>query len=202
VTAVAERWTQERRREHTRTVLLDAAQEVFAARGFDGASLDDIAETAGYTRGAIYKHFADKAELFLAVNERVNEGMLRAFVDVGAPGQAPADLDLADLAKRWRGLQWNDARLYVLAAEFNLYLLRNPEARERVAPQRRRAAELIAQFIDDEAERTGVAARIPSLTLARLVLACSSGLEMATFLDASDPDLFEPFLALLVSAWG
>ena len=65
MTHMAERWTQERRREHTRNLLLDAAEEVFTAKGFEGASLDEIADTAGYTRGAIYKHFADKADLFL-----------------------------------------------------------------------------------------------------------------------------------------
>ena len=52
---VTERWTQERRRQHTRELLLDAAEEVFARRGFEGASLEEIAEAAGYTRGAIYK---------------------------------------------------------------------------------------------------------------------------------------------------
>ena len=55
---VAERWTQERRREHTRNLLLDAAKEAFSRKGFEGASLEEIAEAAGYTRGAIYKHFS------------------------------------------------------------------------------------------------------------------------------------------------
>src|SRR2546430_17321371 len=77
---VAERWTQERRREHTRNLLLDAAKQVFAQRGFEGASLEEIAEAAGYTRGAIYKHFGSKEELFLAVNKRFNEQFLETFV--------------------------------------------------------------------------------------------------------------------------
>src|SRR5689334_187299 len=80
--SVTERWTQERRREHTRNLLLDAAEEVFTAKGFEGASLDEIAETAGYTRGAIYKHFADKAELFLEMNSRFNEQIFTGFQDV------------------------------------------------------------------------------------------------------------------------
>ena len=60
VVAERERWTQERRRQHTRDLLLDAAEEVFAKKGFEGASLEEIADTAGYTRGAIYKHFGGK----------------------------------------------------------------------------------------------------------------------------------------------
>ncbi|MGB3283855.1 TetR family transcriptional regulator, partial [Mycolicibacter algericus] len=67
---MAERWTMQRRLEHTRNLLLDAAEQVFARRGFDGAALEDIADAAGYTRGAIYSHFGSKAELFLAVIER------------------------------------------------------------------------------------------------------------------------------------
>ena len=52
---------------------------VFAKRGFQGASLDEIAETAGYTRGAIYKHFADKEELLHEVCVRLNERTFAEF---------------------------------------------------------------------------------------------------------------------------
>src|SRR5438270_13172850 len=79
VTMPAERWTQERRRQHTRDLLLDAAEQVFGKRGFEGASLDEIADTAGYTRGAIYKHFGGKEELFLETNTRFNERYIQAF---------------------------------------------------------------------------------------------------------------------------
>ena len=56
---------RERRLEHTRSLLLDAAEDVFAEKGFTAATLDDIAHAAGYTKGAIYKHFATKEDLFL-----------------------------------------------------------------------------------------------------------------------------------------
>jgi AcrR family transcriptional regulator len=199
--AMAERWTQERRRQHTRDLLLDAAEQVFAERGFQGASLDEIADTAGYTRGAIYKHFGDKEELFLAVNERFNARFLEAFAHVADSGVAPADLDLAVIAKQWHQMQSHDPRFYALGTEFNLYLLRNPDARERVAAQRRKIAEMIARFIDDQLARLGVGLKIPSLTLARIVLATSDGLELAGHLDGNDDDLYEPFLELLISAW-
>jgi DNA-binding transcriptional regulator YbjK len=56
-----------RRRDlvRTRAALLDAAAEVFARRGLDGATLEEIADVAGFTRGAVYHHFASKDELFL-----------------------------------------------------------------------------------------------------------------------------------------
>ncbi|HYF41358.1 MAG TPA: TetR family transcriptional regulator [Ramlibacter sp.] len=56
----------------TRSRLLDAAERVFQAKGLSGTSLADIAAEAGTTRGAIYWHFRDKADLFNAMIERVS----------------------------------------------------------------------------------------------------------------------------------
>ncbi|MUM00193.1 TetR family transcriptional regulator, partial [Mycolicibacterium sp. CBMA 334] len=97
---MAERWTKQRRLEHTRNVLLDAAEEVFARKGFDGAALEDIAEVGGYTRGAIYSHFGSKAELFLAVVERQRRQFLDGFADVIATFHRLEDLDADELGDR------------------------------------------------------------------------------------------------------
>lgn len=67
------------RAQETRSRLLDAAEQVFRERGVSGSSLDEIAKAAGLTRGAIYRHFKDKAELFEAMMDRVTlplEGVL------------------------------------------------------------------------------------------------------------------------------
>lgn len=55
----------------TRNQLLDAAERMFLEKGFSHTSLADIAKAAGMTRGAIYWHFKNKAELFEAMVERV-----------------------------------------------------------------------------------------------------------------------------------
>jgi AcrR family transcriptional regulator len=199
---VAERWTQERRRQHTRDVLLDAAEEVFARRGFEGASLEEIADAAGYTRGAIYKHFGSKEELFLSANERFNERALAGFLATIDPSVPVKETDLAGVARQWRGLQASrDARQYALGSEFNLYVLRHPEIRPRVAAHRRRVAEIVGRFIEQQAARFGTSLRIPAITLARIALAAGDGLEMANYLDEGEDDLYEPFLELLLSAW-
>lgn len=54
----------------TRSRLLDTAEEVFLREGVTRTSLQRIAEAAGLTRGAIYWHFQDKADLFNAMMER------------------------------------------------------------------------------------------------------------------------------------
>ncbi len=55
------------RREATRTALLTAARRLFIEKGFGATATPEIVEAAGMTRGALYHHFADKAELFKAV---------------------------------------------------------------------------------------------------------------------------------------
>jgi TetR/AcrR family acrAB operon transcriptional repressor len=64
------RQTKERA-EQTRETILDAATQVFFARGVARSSLEEVARSAGVTRGAVYWHFRDKIDLFAAVEERL-----------------------------------------------------------------------------------------------------------------------------------
>lgn len=70
--------------EATRSSLLDAAERVFYDKGVSRASLADIAQAAGATRGAVYWHFKDKVDLFGAMMDRVT---LPLECSYGAPGQ-------------------------------------------------------------------------------------------------------------------
>lgn len=64
----------------TRAQLLDAAAQVFAAKGYDGASISAITRAAGLSSGAIYAHYASKADLFLAVLETYCRGQYRQLI--------------------------------------------------------------------------------------------------------------------------
>ena len=70
--------------EATRHSLLDAAERLFQAQGVSGTSLNQIATAAGTTRGAIYWHFKDKADLFNAMMERVTLPLEETLNCVGA----------------------------------------------------------------------------------------------------------------------
>jgi len=75
------------RKAQTREQLLDAATRVFAERGFEAASLDEVAAAAGYTKGAVYSNFASKTDLVIALIERVEaeHGPIEAMVfNIGA----------------------------------------------------------------------------------------------------------------------
>lgn len=66
----------------TRTRLLDAAERLFQAKGVTSTTLGDIATAAGTTRGAVYHHFKDKADLFNAMMERVTLPMEDALAEM------------------------------------------------------------------------------------------------------------------------
>lgn len=67
----------------TRHRLLDAAERVFAEKGVSRTSLHDIAQAAGASRGAIYWHFKNKADLFNAMMERITLPMEEALHQIG-----------------------------------------------------------------------------------------------------------------------
>ena len=196
---MVERWTRERRVEHTRSLLLDAAEEVFAEKGFTPASLDDIARAAGYTKGAIYKHFATKEDLFLAVSDRYWRRYFDNFAEVMASAKQVGAREFDEIAKRWRTLSRDrGAEHAALGHEFTLYLLRNPEARERVASKRSEVVEALAKFIVDGMDRLGGTLLIPPLTFAQVLVATSDAVVLGSELD--DVDLYRPIIEMYTSA--
>jgi AcrR family transcriptional regulator len=199
IVGMVERWTRERRLEHTRSLLLDAAEEVFAEKGFTAATLDDIAHAAGYTKGAIYKHFTAKEDLFLAVSDRYWRRYFDNFAEVMSTARQIGARELDEIAERWRQLSRDrGAEHAALGHEFTLYLLRNPEARVRVAAKRAEVVEALGKFIVDGIDRLGGALRIPALTFAQLLVATSDAVVLGSELD--DVDLYRPIVEMYVSA--
>lgn len=189
-----EKLTRERRREMTRTALLDAALDVFAQRGFEGASLDEIAEAAGFTRGAIYKNFANKEELFFAVIERADEQAFASFAD--AEQESPARL-----AVTWQAMMPTDTKLLALTLEYRLYALRaeDPQVRERWHAEHTKTIERVRAFVE-EGQRTGRVAKDIPPEIPELIMAAAQGVSQQTLLDPDAVRLFEPFFALLLKA--
>ncbi|MDG4668517.1 TetR/AcrR family transcriptional regulator [Mycobacterium sp. 236(2023)] len=195
---MVERWTRERRLEQTRSVLLDAAEEVFAEKGFTPATLDDIARTAGYTKGAIYKHFTTKEDLFLAVSDRYWRRYFDNFAEVMSSANRVGAHELDEIAERWRQLSVDrGAEHAALGLEFTLYLLRNPEARDRVAAKRAEVVDQLAKFIVDGMEKLGASLMIPPLAFAQALVATSDSVVLGSALD--DVDLYRPIVEMYTS---
>jgi AcrR family transcriptional regulator len=77
-------------KEETRDALIASGMALFAKRGLDGPSLDDICAHAGLTRGAFYVHFADRDDFLLAVMDRVGVQIIDEMLAQGSGGFAAA----------------------------------------------------------------------------------------------------------------
>jgi len=129
--SLATKTRREARAAETRAHLIATARTVFAEKGYEAASVADLAAAAGYTKGALYAHFDSKEELFLAT--------------VACPQPEAADDRL--LAGP------HDIGSVMLSLEAYLYALRHPEQRDRLVPLARdQLAQLEAQV---HRQRTG-----------------------------------------------
>jgi AcrR family transcriptional regulator len=77
--------------EATRRAVLDAARALFGRQGYAQTSVDEIADAARVTKGAVYHHFAGKEVLFRAVYAEVETDAQARVVSAGNPGLAPVD---------------------------------------------------------------------------------------------------------------
>jgi AcrR family transcriptional regulator len=77
--------------EATRRAVLDAAKSLFGRRGYAQTSVDEIADAARVTKGAVYHHFAGKEALFRAVYAEVETGAQARVLRAANPGMAPVD---------------------------------------------------------------------------------------------------------------
>jgi AcrR family transcriptional regulator len=125
-------------RRDAREALLDAALEVFAERGLKDASIDEIAERAGYSKGAVYWHFASKDDLFFALLDERIDRQVREAIDMLE--SAPAEHDMAPEGNRvFEALLRGQRELLILDHEYWAQAIRDPALRRRYA---RRQAEL------------------------------------------------------------
>ncbi|GAB3747717.1 TetR/AcrR family transcriptional regulator [Microlunatus parietis] len=115
------------RRAQTQDKLMAAAVRVFAARGIIGASVEEISEEAGFTRGAFYSNFGDKDELVLALLKRQVEEQYAALEQIA---ELPLDPDrsLDDLISEsldvLQGAARPDPELILINQELMLYAAR------------------------------------------------------------------------------
>lgn len=181
--------TPERRRQQTRDYLLQAAAEVFAARGFHGASLDEVAAKAGFTKGAVYSNFKNKEELFLALLEANQEREMDALHETLEASEIPPEARLSDFVNLIRdqaqdlGANWD-----ILYQEFTLYALRNPAAREMLAAHDAVTIRSVGELIESERSRQGIETLEHPEHVARIIVALFRGIGL---MRALNPDLVD-----------
>jgi AcrR family transcriptional regulator len=159
--------------ERNRCLVLEAARRVFLARGYASASLDAIAEEAGFSKGVVYSQFDSKADMFLAllearISERAEQNDQLAE-QLGGRQLAEAVPALA-LSLRRAEPEWMQ-----LVMEFRLHAARVPELNRRYAQLHERTVDGLASVYARLHERAGTTPRYPARVLAQLELAISRG---------------------------
>jgi AcrR family transcriptional regulator len=185
------RLTRDERKAQTRADLLAAARDVFVRRGFHRASLDEIAEEAGYTKGAVYSNFADKDALFVALLDERYVGRVARYSEMM--------LEVDSLDEAFRRVSWFMAEAdqeepdwLPTLAEFVAHASQHEDLRRAYSRSRERFLEAIAGIIDTLAERFGVTLRVSSLEAARWssVLIRGYSAERRIDPDTVTPELF------------
>lgn len=178
--------TRDRRRELTRTALIEAAAELFARKGFHATSLEEVAQTAGFTRGAIYKNFRSKEDILIAVIDWMIERQLAAYADALDDADASASDQISAAVEVWARVFSRDRDLTLLELELRLHALRNDEFRPRLAQWERDQADRVARFIREQVRGAGLRLTVPPEEMAAIALAAVAGLSQAASIQPDD----------------
>jgi AcrR family transcriptional regulator len=185
--ATRRRLTRAEAKAQTRQRLLDSAARVFAEKGFGGATLEEIAEAAGYSTGAMYANFGGKEQLFMevvaahrsrAAARRIEE-VTRIFDEALAAGADPFDA-LTGMFVKAAG---RDRELAPLQAEFWLYAVRNPAARKVIADSLSGQVDELEPVVARALQHFGASPDAASREVAVVVLALFQGLARRRRLD-------------------
>ncbi|HXK61236.1 MAG TPA: TetR/AcrR family transcriptional regulator [Acidobacteriota bacterium] len=169
------RLTRRESQEATRACLIEAAEQAFIRHGFDGSSVEQIAEAAGFSRGAFYSNFADKNELFLAVLDKRRlqlattlDEIIRGIPDPGRRLEAVRDW----FVNQW----WRQKDWIALRIEFSRRAMRDRAVRTRLAKLRRHELETYTGLVAEYFAAAGVEPLERPETVALALLAVWQGL--------------------------
>lgn len=196
--------TADRRRQQTRDYLLQAAAEVFAERGFYAATLDEVAATAGFTKGAVYSNFKNKEDLFLALLEDAYARERTALQETMARSDIPPEARISDFVSLIGGELDRVPAMGALYLEFHLYALRNPAARERMNELEQEDIREIAEILRLEREERGIQDEEPPERTARIIVALFRGISMMRTAnpEVAGEELLEAAIAFVTRAQG
>jgi AcrR family transcriptional regulator len=196
------RLTREESRKQTQDRLLTAASELFAERGVNGTSVEQIAERAGYSRGAFYGNFNDKNEIVL---ELLKQRTQRELQEVQALGREVTSFqDMLALLREWhRDRSRHLAEWLALRMELILHALRNPHLRPPLAERELLARTAIGEGIQQELARRGAQPPADPEFLALIVHALEDGLLIQKTLRPEEigDEVVVDAVELLLASW-
>lgn len=189
------RLSRAEQREKTRHCLVEAAAKVFSRRGYEKASVDEVAEEAGFTKGAVYSNFKGKEDLFLATIDqhfdRRLQSVKRVMEEDQEEGKAhAAGMDFMDQLNA-------DPEYFALFFEFWAYAQRNPAVKRKFQPRVERFRLALAELFEAKSE-LGMPLTLPAEQLAAMVIAMAAGVARERELDpkAVPDDMYARMLEL------
>ena len=188
------RISRAQRKEMTRELLLDAAIEVFAEKGYHGASLDDVADAAGFTKGAVYSNFTRKSDLFRALLER--EAGRAADARRQAIEVSPLEL-LPDIARELARQPGSDPELELLLVECWLAAARDPSLRAPLLS----SSQAMGEALTEKLTESGAETDLDGAEMGVIFDALLNGLTMHRVLDpdGTQPELLAKALRKLLA---
>ncbi|WP_371673448.1 TetR/AcrR family transcriptional regulator [Streptomyces sp. NBC_00289] len=187
-----------RRRVHTRARLLDAAFEVFAAKGFGRVSIEEVCEAAGYSRGAFYSNFDSLDELFFALYRDRAELIARQVADALAldgPG-----LDVPAAVDRVTEVLLLDLDWLLVKTDFLVHAARDAGVAQTLLEHREKLRQAIADRLARARGHTELPAVLGDVDgAARAVVAAYDGVTTQLLLD-KDVEHARAWLGQLLTA--
>lgn len=174
------RLTRAEQQQQTHERLLEAGRAVLMKRGFLAATVEEIAAEAGYSRGAIYKHFGGKEGLWLAVMAAQEQVHLRLLDEALAEATDQRGLVRALTPNAFTA---DTARWSRAAAEFVAAVAGQPETAAKVVAAQRRHEEQIVEVLDRHCRRLRLRPALPLPELVVMLGALSGGLILRRGMD-------------------
>jgi AcrR family transcriptional regulator len=188
-------------REQTRQRLLRAAAHVFRRRGYKGATVEAIADEAGYTVGAVYSNFEGKDDLLLELLEG-EIGKITARVVAAAADADDATETLRRGALEWIAVLDDERDFYILLIEFWTHWVRDQELRPQHAARFAGLRRALGEIVAAETRGRKLSLRVRPEEVGAAVVALADGLALQHLADpeALRKDLLAILLATLIPA--
>lgn len=192
------RLTRVEAKARTRQLLLDAAAQTFARKGFAGASVEEIAESAGFSIGALYSNFANKEELFLELAATYNSDRVAKAANAVLESEAGDEDPVNEVGRILIDAADKNSEFALLQAEFWLYAVRNPKVLDTIAERMREPRQALERLVATVLEGMRTPPEADARSVATVVAAVFDGLIRQRRLD---PESVSEDLFGLVMRW-
>src|ERR671910_855184 len=175
---VRKRLSRQEKKAETRARLLEAAESVFARRGFHAASVEEVAEEAGLSTGAVYSNFGGKEDLFLALWASALEGALRVVDETFGSEERSFEERLREASEYSESKLFGEGPTepFLLFVEFWAQAVRDPDLRPALAARQEKMRERAAGLIEAFCRERGVSPPADPSRLASAIIAIRDGL--------------------------